>query len=119
MSSRVARTSSIGRPCRAPDVPVDVARPGHVRAPVAAAHRHDDVGRSIVRRLLEEPWKNIDVVDELVDESPVGYDPSLPEPLRGPKGFRENVSMVGERTNWDTLGMLQQLGAAPPPAQAQ
>jgi steroid delta-isomerase-like uncharacterized protein len=136
--------------------------------------------KSIVRRLLEEPWTNIDVVDELVDESYVGYDPFLPEPLRGPQGFKENVSMfraaysdaritvddqiaegdkvatrwtgrgthdgqlmgiaptgkqvtvaglvvsrvangkvVEEWTNWDTLGMLQQLGAVPAPAQAQ
>ena len=136
--------------------------------------------KTIVRRLLEEPWTDLDVVDELVDESYVGYDPSLPEPLRGPQGFKDNVSMfraaysdaritvdeqiaegdtvasrwtgrgthdgelmgvrasgkqvtvsgivisrvangkvVEEWTNWDTVGMLQQIGAVPAPAQAQ
>ncbi len=136
--------------------------------------------KSIVRRLLEEPWTNLDAVDELVDESYVGYDPSNPEPLRGPEGFRGFVStyiaafpdaritvdeqfaegdrvatrwtgrgthegellgiaptrkqatvwgitmsrlrggkVVEEWTNWDTLGLLQQLGAAPQLAQAE
>jgi steroid delta-isomerase-like uncharacterized protein len=130
--------------------------------------------KTIARRLLEEPWTNMDAVDELVDERYIGYDPSLPEPLRGPQGFKENVSMfraaysdgritvddqvaegdkvasrwtgrgthdgelmgiaptgkqvtvpgvtvsrlensrvVEEWTNWDTLGMLRQLGAVP------
>jgi steroid delta-isomerase-like uncharacterized protein len=47
----------------------------------------------IVRRLLEEPWKgDLGVVDELIDPNYVGYDPSIPEPLRGPDGFKENVS---------------------------
>ena len=49
--------------------------------------------KTIVRRLLEEPWTDLDVVDELVDETYVGHDPSLPEPLRGPQGFKDNVSM--------------------------
>ena len=136
--------------------------------------------KTIVRRLLEEPWTELDVVDELVDESYVGHDPSLPAPLYGPQGFKDNVSMfraaysdaritvdeqiaegdtvasrwtgrgthdgelmgvgasgnqvtvsgivvsrvangkvVEEWTNWDTLGMLQQIGAVPAPAQAQ
>jgi len=49
--------------------------------------------KTIVRRLLEEPWKgNLKVVDELIDRNYVGHDPSLPEPLRGPDGFKENVS---------------------------
>src|SRR5690348_3641323 len=40
--------------------------------------------KAIVRRLLEEPWKgNTGVIDELVDRKYVGYDPSIPEPLRG------------------------------------
>jgi len=136
--------------------------------------------KTIVRRLLEEPWTDLDVVDELVDAGYVGYDPSLPEPLRGPQGFKDNVSMfrsgfsdaritvddqiaegdtvasrwtgrgthdgelmgvppsgkqvtvsglvvsrvangkvVEEWVNWDTLGMLQQIGAVPAPAQAR
>jgi steroid delta-isomerase-like uncharacterized protein len=49
--------------------------------------------KAIVRRLLEEPWKgDLRVVDELIDRNYVGYDPSIPEPLRGPDGFKENVS---------------------------
>jgi steroid delta-isomerase-like uncharacterized protein len=136
--------------------------------------------KTIVRRLLEEPWTDLDVVDELVDESYVGHDPSLPEELHGPQGFKDNVSMfraaysdaritvddqiaegdtvasrwtgrgthdgelmgvpasgkhvtvsgivvsrvangkvVEEWTNWDTLGMLRQIGAVPAPTQAQ
>ena len=136
--------------------------------------------KSIVRRLLEEPWTDLDVVDELVDESYVGHDSSLPGPLDGPQGFKDNVSMfraaysdaritvddqiaegdtvasrwtgrgthdgelmgvpasgkqvtvsgivvsrvangkvVEEWTNWDTLGMLQQIGAVPGPARVQ
>lgn len=128
-----------------------------------------------VRRLIEEPWTgNTAVIDELVDPSYIGYDPSSPEPLRGPEGVRafvarylaafpngritvdeqfaegDNVAtrwtgrgrhegelmgipptgkdvtvwgitmsrlrggkVVEEWTNWDTLGMLQQLGAVP------
>ena len=47
-----------------------------------------------VRRLLEEPWSgNYEVIDELVDENYIGYDPSSPEPLRGPDGVKEFVSM--------------------------
>ena len=135
--------------------------------------------KTIARRLLEEPWTNVEVADDLVDDRYVGHDPSLPEPLRGPQGFKDNVSMfragysdakitvddqiaegakvasrwtgrgthdgelmgiaptgkqvavagltishvengrvVEEWTNWDTLGMLQQLGAVPAPAQS-
>ena len=49
--------------------------------------------KTIVRRLLEEPWKgNLEVVDEIIDRNYVGHDPSLPEPLRGPDGFKEFVS---------------------------
>jgi predicted ester cyclase len=49
--------------------------------------------KTIARRLLEEPWTNVDVADDLVDDRYVGHDPSLPEPLRGPQGFKDNVSM--------------------------
>jgi hypothetical protein len=49
--------------------------------------------KAIVRRVLEEPWKgDMRVVDELSDRYYVGFDPSIPEPLRGPEGFKENVS---------------------------
>jgi predicted ester cyclase len=130
--------------------------------------------KEIVRRALEEPWRDISVIDEVVDSSYVGYDPASPEPLRGPEGAKENVNqyrsafegaqitvkeqiaegdfvatrwegrgrhtgeilgtaptgrdvvvsgltlsrlangkIVEEWTNWDTLGMLQQIGAVP------
>ena len=53
--------------------------------------------KAIVRRLLEEPWTgNLKVVDELIDRNYVGYDPSIPEPRRGPDGFKENVSTYRE-----------------------
>jgi steroid delta-isomerase-like uncharacterized protein len=136
--------------------------------------------KAIVRRLVEEPWKgDLRVVDELIDRNYVGYDPSIPEPLRGPDGFKENVStyraafsdaritvdeqiaegdkvatrwtgrgkhdgdlmgvaptgkqvqvsgltfsrlangkVIEEYTNWDTFGMMQQLGVVPELAHA-
>jgi predicted ester cyclase len=136
--------------------------------------------KEIVRRALEEPWTDPTVLDELVDAGYVGYDPAQPEPLRGPRGAKENVEqyrsafegaqitvkdqiaegdivatrwegrgrhtgelmgisptgrevtvtgqtisrltggkIVEEWTNWDTLGMLQQIGAVPTPEMAQ
>ena len=136
--------------------------------------------KTIVRRLLEEPWKgDLGVVDELIDRNYVGHDPSIPEPLRGPDGFKENVStyreaysdaqitvdeqiadgdkvatrwtargkhdgdlmgvaptgkqvkvsgltlsrlangkVIEDYTNWDTFGMMQQLGVVPELARA-
>ena len=45
-----------------------------------------------VRFLLEEPWKgNMDVIDEFVAPGYVGHDPSEPEPIRGPQGFRRQI----------------------------
>lgn len=136
--------------------------------------------KQIVRRALEEPWKgNWDVIDECFAPTYVGYDPSLPEPLRGPDAVRANFQtyidaftgahikvddqiaegdkvatrwtgrgthtgeiqgiaptgkevtvsgltisrleggkIVEEWINWDTLGMLVQLGAVPAAATA-
>jgi steroid delta-isomerase-like uncharacterized protein len=46
----------------------------------------------IVRLLFEEPWKgNMDVIDEFVASGYVGHDPSEPEPIRGPQGFRRQI----------------------------
>ena len=135
--------------------------------------------KQIVRRLLEEPWKgNWDVIEESVTSGYLGYDPALPDTIRGPEGVRANFQqyldaftgahieveeqiaegdlvatrwtgrgthtaefngiaptgkevtvsgqtisrleggkIVEEWTNWDTLGMLIQLGAVPAPAQ--
>lgn len=136
--------------------------------------------KAIVRRLIEEAWKgNLDVIDELVDRDYVGYDPSNPEPVRGPEGMKEFVTtyrtafpdanitiedqiaegdkvvtrwtgrgthegdlmgiaptrkqatvtgisiarladgkVVEDWTNWDTLGLMQQLGVVPELARA-
>ena len=50
--------------------------------------------KKIVRQVLEEPWKgNWDVIDEFVATTYVGFDPSLPEPIRGPDGARTNFQM--------------------------
>jgi len=48
--------------------------------------------KTIVRRLLEEPWTgNWNVIDEAVAPGYVGYDPAVPEPIRGPAGVRANI----------------------------
>jgi steroid delta-isomerase-like uncharacterized protein len=49
--------------------------------------------KAIVRRTFEEPWKgSLEIVDELYASNYVGHDPSMPEPLRGPKGVKEFIS---------------------------
>ena len=49
--------------------------------------------KTIVRRAFEEPWKgNLEIVDELYASNYVGHDPSMPEPLHGPKGVKEFIS---------------------------
>jgi len=136
--------------------------------------------KEIVRRALEEPWRNLDVLDELVSSDYIGHDPALPEPVRGIQGSKDNVNeyrsafegaqitvkeqvgegdvvasrwegrgrhtgelmgiaptgkdvvvsgltlsrlrdgkIVEEWSNWDTLGMLQQIGAVPTGAAVQ
>ena len=48
--------------------------------------------KQIVRQLFEEPWKgNLGVIDEFLAPGYVGHDPSEPEPIRGPEGFRAFV----------------------------
>ena len=136
--------------------------------------------KEIARLLFEEPWKgNMDVIDEYVAPGYIGHDPSEPEPIRGPQGFRafierylaafpdgritvdeqfasgdqvatrwtgrgthqgeiagisqtgkevtvngltfsrfEGGKLIEDWSNWDTLGMLVQLGAVPAPARA-
>jgi steroid delta-isomerase-like uncharacterized protein len=50
--------------------------------------------KAVVRRAFEEPWKgNLNVVDEVIATKYVGYDPANPEPLRGPAGVKEFISM--------------------------
>jgi predicted ester cyclase len=136
--------------------------------------------KEITRKLFEEPWKgDLSVIDQYVDANYIGYDPSMPEPIRGPQGFKDFVQMylgafpdgaitvdeqiaegdmvatrwtgrgthegelmgiaptrkqvtvsglsiskvkngklVEDYSNWDTLGMLQQIGAVPAMATA-
>ena len=135
--------------------------------------------KEIVRQVLEDSWKDLGVIDELVSTDYVGHDPARPEPIRGPQGAKENVNqyreafegahitvkdqigqgdsvatrwegrgrhtgeimgipptgkdvvvegitvsrleggrIVEEWTNWNTLGMLQQIGAIPTGAPA-
>ncbi|HXF97307.1 MAG TPA: ester cyclase [Gaiellaceae bacterium] len=48
--------------------------------------------KEIVRRALEEPWvRGLDVLDELVSADYIGYDPSQPQPIRGPEGLKANL----------------------------
>ncbi|QLG60665.1 ester cyclase [Halorarum salinum] len=58
------------------------------------ATRADDNER-VVRRLNEEVWEkgNFDVIDELVADDYVLHDSSMPEPVRGPDGYREMAEM--------------------------
>jgi len=136
--------------------------------------------KEIVRRALEDSWQDPGVFDELISSDYVGYDPALPEPIRGPQGAKDNFKqysdafegahitvkdqiaegdavatrwegrgrhtgelmgipptgkeivveglnltrlrdgkIVEEWSNWDTLGMLQQIGAIPSATAAQ
>jgi steroid delta-isomerase-like uncharacterized protein len=48
--------------------------------------------KEIVRRVLEEPWGgDFSIIDECVAPDFMGYDPTEPEPLRGPAGVKANV----------------------------
>jgi predicted ester cyclase len=45
--------------------------------------------KQIVERLFEESWKgNLDVIDEYIAPGYIGHDPSEPDAIRGPAGFR-------------------------------
>jgi predicted ester cyclase len=45
--------------------------------------------KQIVERLFEESWKgNLDVIDEYIAPGYMGHDPSEPDAIRGPAGFR-------------------------------
>jgi len=128
------------------------------------------------RRIIEEIFSagNFDLADELLREDAIGYDPALPEPVKGPVGLKESargyrsafpdltikineilgdddlvairwtatgthkgdlfgIAATGKQAtvtgitidkykdgkvaeswvNWDTLGLLQQIGAVP------
>ena len=47
----------------------------------------------LVRRIWEEIWNlgALDVVDEVIAESYVGYIPAMPGPIRGTEGFKQLI----------------------------
>jgi predicted ester cyclase len=48
--------------------------------------------KEIVRFLFEEPWKgNMDVIDDYVAPGYVGHDPSEPQAINGPSGFKRQI----------------------------
>ena len=51
--------------------------------------------KEIVRHLTEEVWtnRNLTVADEFIAAGYVGHDPSQPEPIRGPDGFKQFAAM--------------------------
>ena len=51
--------------------------------------------KALARRVLEEMFNagNLDVADELLASDYVDHDPSLPEDVHGPEGFKEYVGM--------------------------
>lgn len=52
--------------------------------------------KEFARRWNDEVWgeRNLQIIDDLVAEEFVGYDPSLPEPIRGPDGVRKIAEMM-------------------------
>lgn len=51
--------------------------------------------KEIVRRLVNGVWadRNLAIVDELIAPDYVGHDPTQPEPIRGPEGYKQFVGM--------------------------
>lgn len=51
--------------------------------------------KEIVRRLVNGVWadRNLAIIDELIAPDYVGHDPTQPEPIRGPEGYRQFVGM--------------------------
>jgi len=48
--------------------------------------------KAIARRLVEEPWRNLSIVDELAASDYIGHNPANPEPLRGPEDIKKSIS---------------------------
>ena len=94
--------------------------------------------KALARRVLEEMFNagNLDVADELLAPDYVDHDPTLPEDVHGPEGFKEYVATYrsafpdlhiqiedqiaeGDRvaTRWTGTGTHNgELRASPPPA---
>ena len=66
--------------------------------------------KAIVRRLLEEPWRNLNIVDELAASDYIGHNPDNPEPLRGPEDIKKSISTYRAAFPDARLMVEQQLG---------
>src|SRR5213592_233904 len=66
--------------------------------------------KEVVRRALEEPWRDVEVLDELVSKGYVGHDPALPEPLRGIEGAKENVNQYRSAFEGAQITCKEQIG---------
>lgn len=62
---------------------------------MAATDQRIEENKELARRDIEEAWNegNLEVVNEYVAEEFVCHDPSFPEALRGPDGYRQLVTM--------------------------
>lgn len=62
---------------------------------MASATRRIKENKDIVRRDIEEVWNkgNLEIVDEYVADAFVCHDPAFPEPLRGPDGYKQLVTL--------------------------
>ena len=60
-----------------------------------ASHQSNEERIEVVRRFFEEAFSegDEDLIEELVAEDAVGYDPTRPEPVQGAEGMKELVSM--------------------------
>ena len=60
-----------------------------------ATRQRADERIEVVRRFFEVAFSegDLDLIDELVADDAVGYDPAQPEPIRGAEGMKELVTM--------------------------
>lgn len=65
-----------------------------------ATTNHSDAIDSPARLMVEEVWSrgDLELIDDLVTDDYVQYDPALPEPIRGPEALKETVAMFREGT---------------------
>jgi steroid delta-isomerase-like uncharacterized protein len=54
--------------------------------------------KALERRLIEEVWNrgNLDFAERCFTTDYVNHDPSSPEEIRGPEGFKQNVAAIRE-----------------------
>jgi len=60
-----------------------------------ATRQRADERIEVVRRFFEVAFSegDLDLIDDLVADDAVGYDPAQPEPIRGAEGMKELVTM--------------------------